>query len=150
VAVLPDEVWLAVILAAGATGVAYYGYSSHKIGQHFGMVSVPYAAVYAALLVMTFAPAIGTIDRPAAVVMSLVSWALYTRALLASKVVKRHIAVQGAAVAVGFLALVIFPLFPLLAPSSQGDLSTTLNALYRLAAVVGWTVGARPGFGPKK
>ena len=35
---------------AGAAGVTFYGYSSHRIGQRFGVVSAPYAAVYAALL----------------------------------------------------------------------------------------------------
>lgn len=141
---LPDEVWTLLLVAAGAVGVAYYGYTSHKIGRHFGMVSVPYAAVYAALLLTAFAPAIQSVDRPAAIVMSLVSWGLYSAALFRAKVVKRHLALQAAAVGIGFFALVLIPLF------SLAQLALTFNVLYRAAALVGWAIGARPGFGPKK
>jgi hypothetical protein len=150
VALLPESFWVALLIGTGATGVAYYGYSSHRIGKHFGMVSVPYAAVYAALLVMTFAPAIQTVDRNAAVVMALVSWGLYSRTLMGSRAAKRHLMIQLTLVAVGFVALVVFPLLNLLFPDVQREFATVINALYRLAAVAGWTVGARPGLGPKK
>jgi hypothetical protein len=149
-AVIPESAWLAIVIAAGATGVAYYGYSSHRIGRHFGMVSMPYAAVFAALLVTSFAPAIQTVDANAAVVMALVSWGLYTRTLMSSRAVKRHLPVQVALIAVGFFALVIFPLLHLLFPEAQTAFSLLIVAMYRLAAVAGWVVGARPGLGPKK
>jgi hypothetical protein len=139
-----EEFWAAIFIAAGAVGVAYYGYSSHKIGKFFGMVSVPYAALYCALIVTTLSPAAQTVDRQAAVIMSLVSWGLYSRTLFGSMVVKHVPVVHAAAVAIGFVALVLIPLF------AVRELSVTLNILYRLAAVAGWTVGARPGFGPKK
>jgi hypothetical protein len=139
-----EEFWLALFVGAGAVGVAYYGYSSHKIGQYFGMVSVPYAAVYCALIVTTLSPSAQTIDRQGAIVMSLVSWGLYSRTLFGSKVIKHVPIVHALGVGIGFLALVVIPLF------AVHELSLTLNIMYRLAAVVGWTVGARPGFGPKK
>jgi hypothetical protein len=150
VALIPESVWLGIIIATGATGVAYYGYSSHRIGRHFGMVSMPYAAVYAALLVTSFAPGLQSLDRNAAVVMALISWGLYTRTLLNAKAVKRHLGFQILLVALGFFALVIFPLLHLLFPEAQAGFSLVLNAMYRLAAVGGWVLGARPGFGPKK
>lgn len=143
-ALLPPEALVALVLVATSAGIAYYGYSSHKIGQHFGMVSVPYAALYAALLVTALSPAIENIDRPAAVIMSLVSWGLFAHAVRRSKVARWHPGVKAVAVVIGFFALVVFPLF------SVGGLQTLLNVLYRLAAICGWIVGARPGFGPKK
>ena len=149
-AFLPEPVWIAFLVATGATGVAYYGYSSHKIGHHFGMVSVPYAAVYAALLVTSLNPSIQTIDRNFAVLMALVSWALYSRTLWSAKAVKRRPGVKVALVAIGFFALVVFPLVHLLVPEAQSGFFLAVNTLYRLAAVVGWIIGARPGLGPKK
>lgn len=149
-ALLTAEVWAILVLTAGATGVAYYAYSSHRIGSHFGMISVPYAAIYAALLVTTFAPSLQNIDRNVAVIMALVSWGLFSRALFASRTVKRHLAIQVVLITIGFFALVVFPLLHLLFPEAQTEVSLLINALYRLAAVIGWTVGARPGFGPKK
>lgn len=143
-ALIPDEVLTVLLIAAGATGVAYYGYSSHQIGRAFGMVSVPYPGVYAALLLTAFSPAVQSFDRPAAILMSLVSWGLYSAALFRSKVVKRHLGIQVAAVGIGFVALVVFPLI------SLASIALTVNVLYRSAAIVGWTLGARPGFGPKK
>jgi hypothetical protein len=150
VATLPEGLLIAFILAAGATGVAYYGYSSLRIGRHFGMASVPYAAVYAALLVTTLAPTIQAVDRNVAVLMALVAWGLYTRTLMGSRAAKRHAGVQAALIFVGFFALVVFPLLHLLFPEAQSGLPILINLLYRLAAVVGWVLGARPGFGPKK
>lgn len=149
-ALLPEGVFLAFILAAGATGVAYYGYSSFRIGRHFGMVSVPYAGVYAALLVTTLAPTIQTFDRNVAVLMALVAWALFTRALMSSKAAKRRLAIQVTLIIVGFFALVVFPLLHLLFPEAQTGLPFLINLLYRLTAVVGWTLGARPVMGRKK
>lgn len=143
-ALVPEPVWGALLLVAAAAGIGYYGYSSHRIGSHFGMVSVPYAGIYAALLVTALAPGVSNVDRPAAVIMSLVSWGLYTRTVTGARAVRLHPRVRGAAVAVGFFALVLIPLF------SPPALATTVNFLYRLAAVVGWVAGARPGIGPKK
>ena len=149
-ALIPESAWLAIVIAAGATGVAYYGFSSHRIGRHFGMLSMPYAAVYAALLVTTFAPGVQTVDRNAAVVMALVSWGLYTRTLMGRLAVRFTPIVRGALIAIGFFALVIFPLLHLLFPEAQTAFSLLMVAMYRLAAVVGWVIGARPGLGPKK
>src|SRR5689334_412022 len=114
------------------------------------MLSMPYAAVYAALLITTFAPAIQTVDRNVAVVMAVVSWGLYTRTLMSRLAVRFTPLVRGALVVIGFLALVIFPLLHLLFPEAQGGFFLVIVAMYRLAAVGGWVVGARPGLGPKK
>lgn len=140
-ALLPEGVWTLLLVVAGATGVAYYAYSSHRIGAAFGMASVPYAAVYAALLVSAFSPAIASIDRPVALLMSLVAWGLYTATVVRSRAAKILVPVKVAGVAVGFLALVVFPLF------SPPSLELVLLVLYRGAAVGGWVVGARPGIG---
>ncbi len=139
----PEGLWAVLIVAAGAAGVAYYAYSSHKIGSAFGVGSVPYGAVYAALLVSAFAPALSSVDRPAAVLMSLVAWGLYSVTVMRSKLARAIRPLRVAAVAFGFLALVVFPLF------SVPALELVLRVCYRAAAVGGWVVGARPGLGRK-
>lgn len=132
-----EEAYLVLIIAAGAVGVAFYGYSSFRIGERFGMASVVYPAVYFALLASALAPAAApALDRPTAIVMSVVSWGLYTAALLRSRVVKRHLGLEVAATGLGFIALVVFPV---IAP-------VLFAVLYRGAAVTGWVAGARPGF----
>lgn len=140
---VPEGVWAGLIVAAGAAGVAYYAYSSHKIGSTFGMASVPYGALYAALIVSAFAPGLSSVDRPAALAMSLVAWGLYSISVTRSKLVKGIRPLKAAAVGVGFLALVVFPLF------SVPALEFVLQVLYRGAALGGWAVGARPGLGRK-
>lgn len=142
-AVFPESAWTLIVVVAGATGVAYYAYSSHRIGSAFGVASVPYGAVYAALFVTAFAPGLASVDRPAALLMSLVAWGLYTSTVVRSKAARALRPLKAVAVGVGFLALVVFPLF------SVPVLEFLLQVCYRGAAVGGWVVGARPGLGRK-
>jgi hypothetical protein len=139
VAIVPEEFLFAVLILGGAVGVAFYGLSSHRIGARFGLVSVPYAAVYGVLLVVAFSGSAQAFDLPTAVLMSMITWGLYTHTLLKSKLIKRRLAVQIPAIGIGFLALVIFPLF------TVAGLQTVFAVLYRGAALAGWIAGAKPG-----
>ena len=140
-ATLGQDIALALILVAGAVGVAFYGYSSHRIGAKHGKWSSPYGAVYAALLVSTLAGgAAAEFDRPTAVIMSLVSWVLYSHLVLRKVIVKGIWPIRAAAVFLGFLALVLFPLFTLF--STGPDL---FAFLYRAAAFTGWVIGVAFG-----
>lgn len=139
-AIVPEEVLLAVLILGGAIGVAFYGLSSHRIGARFGLVSVPYAGVYGMLLVVALSGSAQAFDFPTAVLMSLITWALYTHTLLKSRIIKRRLSVQIPAIGIGFLALVLFPLF------TVAGLQTVFAVLYRGAALFGWIAGAKPGF----
>jgi hypothetical protein len=134
------EVWTGLLITGGAVGVAFYGYSSHKIGERFGVASAPYAAVYGVLLVVTLSGSPQGFDTPTALLMSLITWGLYTHSLLKSKIVRERFGLQLIAIGIGFLALVVFPLF------TREVLQAVFAALYRGAALVGWLVGAKPGF----
>jgi len=145
IAPVPDSIWLGLLIIGGAAGVTFYGYSSHRIGQRFGVLSAPYAAIYAALfLSVLFLSTAPSFDQPIAVLMALISWGLYSHTLLRSRLIKRRLAIQLPAVAIGFLALVLFPLF------TGVILRDVFAALYRGAALMGWTVGTKPGFKRKK
>lgn len=138
-AIVPPEFLLAVLVLGGAVGVAFYGLSSHRIGARFGLVSVPYAGVYGLLLVTALTGTVQAFDLPTAVLMSLITWGLYTHTLLKSKIIKRRLALQIPAIAIGFLALVVFPLL------TAAGLQTVFAVLYRSAALFGWIAGAKPG-----
>jgi len=145
VAPVPEPIWLVLLAVAGAAGVSFYGYSSRRIGERFGMVSAPYAAVYAALLmsVLLFSTA-PSFDQPLAVLMALLSWILFSVTILRARVIKHSLTFQLGAVAIGFLALVLFPLF------TGPVLRDVFAALYRAAALIGWVIGAKPGIERKK
>ncbi len=145
-ATLTQDVFLALLIVGGSVGVAFYGYSSHRIGARHGKWSAPYGAVYAALLVSTlFGGAAAEFDRPSAVLMSLVSWVLYSHLVLRRVIVKGNWPLRAAAVFLGFLALVLFPLFTLF--SAGPDL---FALMYRAAAFGGWVIGIALGQSPEK
>jgi len=124
-------------VAAGVVGVAFYAYSSYKIGEKFGKWSAPYFAVYVVLLLAALSPTaqVEPLASPLAILMSVVSWVLYTHLVLRQRVVQAVLPVRVAAVALGLLALVVFPILP------QAAVGFAL--LYRAGAAVGWMAGVR-------
>lgn len=129
------DIALAVFAVAGLVGAVFYAYSSYKIAEKFGKWSSPYFAVYVVLLLAALSPAaqVHPITSPLAILMSVVSWILYSHVVLRQKIVRRVLPVRIAAIVIGLLALVIFPLLP--------QLALGFALLYRAGASAGWLAG---------
>lgn len=131
------EVALWLLALAGLVGVVFYGFASYKIGEKFGKWGSPYFAVYAVLFLAALVPtpASEPVANPLALLMSLVSWLLYTHLVLRHRIVGALLPVRVAAILLGLLALVVFPLLP--------DMAAVFALLYRGGVLGGWLAGAR-------
>lgn len=131
------DVVLILLVAAGLVGVIFYAYSSYRIGEKFGKWSTPYFAVYLVLLLAALSPVAQAepIASPLAVLMSVVSWLLYTHIVLRKRIVSALLPIRVAAVLLGLLALVVFPMMP--------QAAAGFAVLYRVGAVLGWLGGVR-------
>lgn len=131
------DLLLATLVAAGLVGMAFHGFASYKIGEKIGKWGSPYFAVYVVLLMAALAPTAQSepVASPLGVLMSLVSWVLYTHLVMRHRIVGALLPVRVAAIVLGLLALVVFPLLP------QG--AEVFTVLYKLAVVGGWLAGVR-------